>query len=413
MFARDPLEIARFLADSDLRLPPECRLDPECRSLCELRARPEILVAADSGSGTELAVQTRLRKEFPEELVRLAVAIRQLRRRAEGKFSRADRMWFDRVGLEQSTAEAVAKHKAKRFPAGAAVWDLCCGIGSDTCALAELSRVTAVDHRPVACLRTWWNADVYQVEQNLETRCADVTALALGHDWIHIDPDRRIAGGARANRVEDYVPGLDFLRRLMDSSQGGAIKVGPASNFGGKFPGTEIELISLHGECKEATVWFGGLAGSDLFRATVLPSGETLAGHPLSAAAPVTPLQTYLYDPDPAVVRAGLVDLCAERLGLKRLDSAEEYLTGETRVDSPFVTPFEVLAEFPNNERALRRHLQDAAYGAYEIKCRHLPVQAETLRRKLPTKGHETATIFLARVAGQARWILARRAGTA
>lgn len=396
----------------DVRLPPECRSDPECRMLSELRARPEILAAAGAGAGTgsELALQTRLRKEFPDELVRQAVSIQQLRRHAAGKFTRADRMWFDRVGLEQSTAEAVAMHKARRFPAGAAVWDLCCGIGGDAIALAGRSQVTAVDNQPAACLRTLWNADVYQVTDRLEVRCADALTTAIGREFVHIDPDRRAVGGSRANRVEDYLPGLEFQRLLIAASRGGAIKVGPASNFGGKFPGTEIELISLHGECKEATVWFGELAGSELFRATVLPGGETLAGHPLSVAVPVTALQTYLYDPDPAVVRAGLLDLCAERLGLTRLDAAEEYLTGEARIDSPFVTAFQVLAELPHNERELRRQLRESPYAAYEIKCRHLAVQVDSLRRRLPTGGQGSATIFLARLAGQARWIVARRA---
>lgn len=393
----------------DLRLPLECHDDSECQVLVELRARPEILAAVEAGSGSELALQTRLRKEFPDALVRQAVALQQLRRQAAGKFSRADQMWFDRVGWEQSTSEAVARHKSQRFPAGETVWDLCCGIGSDAIAIAGRTSVIAVDNRPSACLRTLWNADAYEVSQRLEVRCADVLALSRGREFVHIDPDRRAEGGTRANRVEDYVPGLEFLRQLSETARGGAIKVGPASNFGGKFPGTEIELISLNGECKEATVWFGELAGAEIYRATVLPSGATLAGHPLSAAAEVTPLQAYLYDPDPAVVRAGLVDLCAEQLGLTRLDAAEEYLTSDARIDSPFVTPFQVLDEFPNNERELRRRLRATPSGSYEIKCRHLPVKAETLRRRLPTDGQDVGTLFLARLAGQARWIRARR----
>lgn len=393
-----------------ISLPEVCQTDPECLTLQRLRERPEILDEVAAGTGSELSLQTQLRKRFPEDLVRLALSLHQFRQQAKGKFTRADQMWFDRVGFEQSTSEAVARHKAQRFPEDSAVWDLCCGIGSDAIAIASRADVTAVDVRPTACLRTAWNAEVYRVSPRVNVRCADVQSLDLGNGFLHIDPDRRANGNSRANRVEDYQPNLDFLQQLMQCHRGGAIKVGPASNFGGKFPDAEIELISLHGECKEATVWFGELAGSSLFRATLLPSGESLAGHPLSAAVPVMPLQTYIYDPDPAVVRAGLVDLCAEQLGLYRLDAAEEYLTSEVRVDSPFVMPFEVLEELPNNERILRNHLRETPYGSYEIKCRHVPVQAETLRRRLPTDAvHTSATLILARLNGQTRWILARR----
>jgi hypothetical protein len=185
--------------------------------------------------------------------------------------------------------------------------------------------------------------------------------------------------------------------------------VGPASNFGGKFAGAEIELVSLRGECKEATVWFGELAGPHPCRATVLPEGLTLAGHPLSDSAPVTPLQAYLYDPDPAVVRSGLVDLCAVQLGLSRLDPAEEYLTADQLVDSPFVTPFRVTAELPNNERDLRQRLRESGAGVYEIKSRHIPIQADLIRRRLPIAGEKEVTLIFARLNRKARIVIAER----
>ena len=125
----------------------------------------------------------------------------------------------------------------------------------------------------------------------------------------------------RASR-KGLEPGVGFLQDLMTRCRGGAIKVGPASNFGGKFDGVEIELVSLAGECKEATLWFGELAGEAPFRATSLPTGETIAGHPLDCSVPITRLGRLLFDPDPAVVRSGLVDLVADRHGLNRLDGA-------------------------------------------------------------------------------------------
>ena len=210
------------------------------------------------------------------------------------------------------------------------MWDLCSGIGGDAVALAAAHSVIAVDRQPAALWRTMANAEVHQVASRVECVLGDVESCEIPAEaLIHIDPDRRGDRTSRANRIEDYSPGLEFLQQLTQRRRGGAIKVGPASNFGGKFPNAELELVSLNGECKEATVWFGELAGSAPYRATVLPSGESLAGHPLSVAAPVAPLGRYLYDPDPAVVRAGLVDLCATQLQLSRLDAAEEYLTGD------------------------------------------------------------------------------------
>lgn len=379
----------------------------DCRTLNALRQTPELFERLNELEGSELSKQSALRKLFPDELVRAAMSLHELRQRAAGRFTRADQMWLDRQGLEQATTEAVATYKAKRFDGP--VWDLCCGIGSDTIALAARNHVTAVDLNPAACLRTQWNAEVYDVASRIETRCQDVTQLIRFETRVHIDPDRRPGAAGRVWRLEDCIPGLADLRRLIDNCPGGAIKVSPASNFGGKFPQCEIELISLHGECKEATVWFGDLAGSAPFRATVLPTGETIAGHPLDILVAVAPIGRYLYDPDPAIVRAGLVDLVADRLGLRRLDRAEEYLTSDELVVSPFAQPFEVLGHLPNNERDLKAWLRTSDIGSVEIKCRHIPIQADALRRRLPLDGTGQAVLIIARLDGKARIVTARR----
>ena len=382
----------------------------ECRVLRALRETPGLFEQIAAWTGPELGLQASLRRQFPDDLVRAAVSIHELRHRAKIKFTRADQMWFDRQGLEQSTMEAIAAYKAKRFEGS--VWDLCCGIGSDAIALANHCNVTAVDINPAACLRASWNAAAYSVATSVETKVADVLdmiKLDSLNGLIHIDPDRRPGSSGRVSRIEDYVPGLEGLNRLIAQCRGGAIKVSPASNFGGKFPEAEIELISYRGECKEATVWFGDLAREQPFRATVLPSAESIAGHPLETLAPMMPLGRYLYDPDPAVVRAGLVDVLAERLGLSRLDASEEYLTSDQMVRSPFVQTFETIVEMPNNERDLKAWLRKSGIGRLEIKCRHIPIQADTLRRKLQLSGTEPAVVIFARVNGKARIIAARR----
>lgn len=377
------------------------------RLLHELRKRPEIFTRLDSLAGGELHRQKELRREFPDDLVRAALSLHELRRAARAKFSRADAMWFDPVGLEQATAEPVARHKAARF--SGRVRDECCGIGGDALALAAHCEVIAVDVDPAACLRAKWNAEVYGVSAAVHPLCADVKTLPPAGGLLHIDPDRRTAGGNRTRRIEQYRPPLDFLRERMRHFEGGAVKISPAANFAGKFPDAEIELISLDGECKEACVWFGALAGDAPFRATALPSGETLAGDPLESLAEVGELEAYLFDPDPAVVRAGLVDLLAETHGLRRLDAEEEYLTGDAPPPTALVRAFEVVALLPNNERSIRDHFRNSPVGDVEIKCRRIPIDVERIRRKLPLDGEGRATLVFARVGGRARAIVCRR----
>lgn len=377
-----------------------------CTILRRLRETPALLAEVAASTEPELALQTRLRKEYPDELVRAAINLHELRRRGTVKFSRAEDMWFDRVGLEQATSETVARHKAERF--SGEVDDLCCGIGGDAIALGERCRVVAADARRSAVLMTTWNAEVCGVARNVSTRAAHVEEDPGAAPLVHIDPDRR-RGAGRSVRIEDYRPDLPFLRRLMETREGGAIKLSPAANFGGKFDACEIELVSLHGECKEATVWFGSLAGVHPYRATVLPAGVSLAADPLCERAVVGPVKGFVYDPDPAIVRSGLVDVLATSLALDRLDPDEEYLTGDVLVCSPFVQAFAVLAEVPNNAKRIRRTVEEARFGQVEIKARHLPIDADAVRRKLPLRGKDAGVLVFARVAGRARVVICRR----
>ncbi len=404
---------------------PHCELplptDDETSVLEELSRAPALLAEIEAGGESELALQQRLRKTYPDALVRAALSLVELRRRGRAKFVRSDRMWFDRVGLEQATPEPVGRHKANRFataPSEPALVDLCCGIGADACQMAQHRDVFAVDRRTVAAWRTARNAAVYDVAGQITTHLADVTTVDVAGRLVHIDPDRRTSG-RKVVRIEESEPGLEFLEQLVTRAAGGAIKLSPAANFGGKFPEAEVELVSLNGECKEATIWFGALRGETQFRATVLTSrspgdlenvdSATLTGDPWSARGPVVPLGRYLLDPDPAVVRAGLVDVCSETLSIGRLDPEEEYLTSDELPPAPFVTPFEVVADLSNNDREIRSYFRESQIGQVEIKCRHVPVDVEAFRKKLPLPGREAAVLLFARVSGRTRAIVARR----
>ena len=98
---------------------------------------------------TLLSCHQRLRKRFPGDLAKAAVETALLRRKAAGKFSHADRMYFTREALEQSSGQTISEYRAKRFAGFTRVGDLCCGIGGDLIGLSGAANVTAVDADPL------------------------------------------------------------------------------------------------------------------------------------------------------------------------------------------------------------------------------------------------------------------------
>jgi THUMP domain-like len=362
------------------------------------------------------AEMARWRTQFSMEIVSAGLRLVEARRRARVKFSRADELWLNPIGVEQATSELVARHKARRFAGAEVVADLCSGIGADSLALASVGcRVVAVDLDLAMTRRLNWNAAVHGFQdQVLAVRARAETAPIRADSLIHIDPDRRTdPTRRRARDLADYQPALPWLLSLIHRAPGGAIKLGPASDFAQHFGShdLEIELVSLNGECKEATVWFGELAGECRRRATTLPAGVSISDldFPDTRSARVCPLGDWIFDPDPALLRAGLLDALSVQTGLGRVAQGVDYLTGTERVFSPFLTPFSVIAELPLDVKRLRREVATRSLGPLEIKVRGLSVTPERLRRELNPPGPNLATLLLYPANARASAILARR----
>ncbi len=381
----------------------------------------DLAAAVDRPGPSEI---TRWRKLADPALVAAAVRLVESRRKGLAKFARSERMWLTSKGLEQATAEGVARHKARRFEAidpGATVFDLCSGIGGDSVALAASRRVVAVDLDPAMAARVRWNAEVYDVSGRVEAVSAKAEGFAIPPGaWVHVDPDRRAASARKSNVVADYAPGVDALLGWAGSARGGAIKLGPASDFAAHFggPDFEVEVVSLRGECKEATVWFGGLATPGVRRrATGLPSGETwtdrdgsIRSNPRLRSTPVGPLDRWVHDPDPALIRAGLLDGFAQVNGWSRIEAGVDLMTGPERSKSSLAASFEVVDVFPLDLKVLRREVAIRGLGPLEIKTRGLSVRPEAYRAQLRPQGPNPATwILLAGRDGPGKAILARR----
>lgn len=381
----------------------------ELEVLHQLQAAPELLQAIRDSTSSELSTQKTLRSLYNTQLVQAALSLHEVRTRARGVLDNANDLWLTATGLEQATHPYVAAHKAARFPKNIRVLDLCGGIGCDAAALSGRGPVTVFDTDEAMLQRCEWNLNKWGYDIP-ELRADDALQVAITGQIIHVDPDRRNGRSRPVKRLEMYNPDLAWMQEATRSAAGGAIKIGPASNFIQKFPGCEIELISLRGECREATVWFGEMADCEQFRATVLPTGETICGDPLDAWANVAnePAQ-YLFDPDPAVVRSGLIDGVCERLELERLDPEEEYLTADRLPESSFVTAFEVEAVLPNNQKQLRKYLRQSPGKYYEVKCRRIPMDAIAVTRKLPTGDGPVRVVFFLRVQGKTRVVIAKR----
>jgi SAM-dependent methyltransferase len=353
-----------------------------------------------------LAVATAARDAgYDEELVSVALTQSRLRARAQTKFGDdAGRLYFTPDGLEQATRPVVAGHRAARFAQAGVrrVADLGCGIGGDLPHLARASRdgVLAVDRDPLTVAVAVANAAAFGVAALVEVRCTDVLELNLSAvDGAFIDPARR-HGGSRTFDPRAYSPPYSFVLELAARVPATAAKVAPGIPHDALPAGAEAEWVSVSGDVVECSLWWGPLAGAVARRATLLPGGATVTGDG-QTRAPAGPVGRFLYEPDGAVIRAGLVAEVARDLDGHLLDTTIAYITGDHAVSSPFATAYEVLDVLPFGLKRLRSLLRDRDIGRLTIKKRGSAIEPETLRHQLRLRGSAAATIVVTRIAGQ------------
>jgi SAM-dependent methyltransferase len=354
-----------------------------------------LLQLASRLDGDELSVLGQLRKSHAAEHCRIAVHLLALRKRAETKFSRAKDMVFDREGLEQSSGETIARYRAKRYQRFAQITDLCCGIGGDTLAMAESTRVIAADLSPDRAAITRHNARVYGVGDNVRTICADVSLWIPPGDALFMDPGRR-QGNRRLYALSDYHPPVD-LERLQSVTGNIGLKVAPGMPDSDIPTDCEVEFISESGSCKEALLWFGDLQSGATRRATLLPGGHSLIHRPTDPA-PVQVPGAFIAEPDNAVVRCHLIDQLADELNAWKLAPDVAYLSANHPLVSPFTTCYAVQETMPFNLKSLQKYLSGRQIGRLDIKKRHFPVTPEELRAKLKLQGGGWLTLFLTRI---------------
>lgn len=397
-------------------------------------AERELVKLADADLGDVLGLVTWLRKRFsrPEAAALLDQAL--LRRRAGGKLPQAERMLFTDEALEQASSRAVAAYRAGLLVEHGvrAVADLGCGIGADTIAMAKAGlRVVAIELDPVRARLAAANVAVLGLAERVQVLCADWTtpalagALALTRplavDAAFVDPARRVAGGGDRGRrrvfsLHQMVPPLSAVFILRAHVPDVLVKVSPGVDLDEVPSDASVTFIAEGIRLKEALLSFGTLRPPQSRQAVVLPGphifvGGAYRGQPRARrrfdVPDIRTVQDVLYEPNPAVLRAGLVRDLGRRLYAGQIDPEIAYLTADDVVPTPFARAWPVERDGPFNLKELNRWLREAGVGRVIVKKRGSPIDPDAFRRRLKTtRGGPEKTVFLTQARGKPWMVL-------
>jgi hypothetical protein len=234
---------------------------------------------------------------------------------------------------------------------------------------------------------------------------------AVRAELLLLDPDRRPDGAARgrAGDPERWSPPLSRCLALAARFAGACLKLPPGADVGllltPKLP-ADLVWVSLDGELRELGLWTGVLAtrAPGVRTAIVLASdgrAERLEGreeHVTALAPEEAASVAWIAEPDPAVIRAGLVGALARALSLRPLGPAIAYLGGDGRPASPFARAFRVRDTAALDRRRVRAMLERHDVGPLVVKKRGHPDDAATLARALKGRGKEPGLLLVARL---------------
>ena len=238
-------------------------------------------------------------------------------------------------------------------------------------------------------------------------------------DIIYLDPARRGEGGRKVFLLEDCTPDILTLKDdLFRFSRHILLKLSPMADItmvcerlGGCC--REVHIVGAGGECKELLVWMDREWAGDYSITAVELTGseddgkyevagfsfspsEERSSAPLIAGKDEIGTATHLFEPGKALMKAGAYNLLSTKYGLKKLGRSTHYYIVSDQDSLPAIWKMGKVFRILRYESLDKRSIKQIAaeYPKAEVTARNLPMDTDTLRKKLGTRSSDQFHIF-------------------
>ena len=310
----------------------------------------------------------------------------------------------DMLSAEQCSSSATALYKAGLLKGCKTIADLTGGLGVDSWAFSQIADKVWHNEIKGSLLQATENnfkalgiTNVIFSLQYAEDRIKTLPEV----DAIYMDPARRDNVGKKVFLVEDCRPDvLKLLPELLKKAPKVLVKLSPMADitmlrerFGAKL--RELHVVSLKGEVKELLLMLTreDNQGTQII-ATNLKDSLTFLPEEERDAAARYPLNLndlqYLFEPDPALLKAGAFKLICERLGLTKLaPSTHLYLSEKP---CPFGKNYQILDIFDWGKSAFKQCAEK--YPEAEVTARNVPMSSDELKARLKVRPSADIHVF-------------------
>ena len=385
------------------------------------------------------------RNKWPEIDIDMAISCIESRKKLKGKIQE----WYDdprlifpaKLSAEQCSSSATGRYKAMLAERIASTcskeWrlaDLTGGLGADSWFFSQ--KATAVLYNEMQkslCEAAEHNFRILGAENisiSNHAVIADDTAEGIPSngmtpsgllasfrpDIVYMDPARRGEGGKKVFLIEECTPDVLALKdEIFTLSRHILIKLSPMADITmvcRKLGSVcrEVHVVASGGECKELLIWMdrewddeyeiiaaelrsNGTASEFRFS----PSQEAQVRERMSYAGGDAPSEeAYLFEPGKALMKAGCFNLISQEFGIAKLGVSTHYYTtadaGKAEGLKGLGKVFRIMGIYPLDKKSIKAVGKE--YPKAEVSARNIPMDTDTLKKKLGVTSGDDAHIF-------------------
>ena len=399
-------------------------------------------------SGDEVTRLMLDRAKWPDIDMDLAVNCIESRRKLKGKvqewYNEPELIFPRKLSAEQCSSSATGKYKMKIAAdilhglENIRIADMTGGLGVDSWFFSKTaSEVLYCEMIQELCKAAIHNFSVLGADNITVRNCAVTSAISSRYDngndvgifmtpeeilsnfkpdMVYMDPARRGEGGKKVFLIEDCTPDILTLKdEIFRFSRHIMIKLSPMADItmvcerlGNSC--REVHVVAAGGECKELLIWMDrDWAGEYTTKAVELhDSDETIfsfkpseeRNSPISTAdrKMVTDICSYfLFEPGKALMKSGAFNLICNRFGINKLGkSSHYYILPEKEYRSGILKglgkTFKILESYPLDKKSIK--IVSKSFPKAEVTARNIPMDTDTLRKKLGVTSSDDAHIF-------------------
>ena len=377
------------------------------------------------------------RAKWPDIDMDTAVNCIESRRKLKGKvqewYENPDLIFPVRISAEQCSSSATAEYKAalaERIlcttdglsPREWNIADLTGGLGVDSWFFSKkAAKVLYNEMQQALCEAARHNFAVLHAGGieicNSRVTSGNIREILAGFqpDMVYMDPARRGEGGRKVFLIEECTPDVLTLKdEIFTMCRHIMIKLSPMADIDMVCrrlgPSCrEIHVISSGGECKELLIWMDR-EWEDEYTITAveihdrdsassfcfLMSEEKGASHIPMTSVPECGGTSFLFEPGKSLMKSGAFNLISARYGLPKFGMSTHYYLVSSAAAAEGLTGLGKIYAIIRCESLDKRTVKAAGrdFPRSEVTARNLPMDTETLRKKLGITSGDDAHIF-------------------